>query len=257
MKRMVLVLAAVGALLLSAACGDDDDATVTPEATTTGGTDDGVAETDGATGEDGEEAAGDFCAAYTELLAGDPEPDDMREVAEVAPPDAAEQLEAIATGFEEDEQYFMDPQFEEQFAALGESAVAECADSEVEVTATDYEFSGVPESVDAGMLGVTFVNDGAELHELIVMRKNDDTTESAEEIVEMMADGPDAASDLVTEVGGAFAQPGGRSSSLMDLDEPGDYLAVCFIPVGSTDFDTEGEGPSHAEEGMWTEFTVS
>jgi hypothetical protein len=37
----------------------------------------------------------------------------------------------------------------------------------------------------------------------------------------------------------------------------GSYAAVCFIPVGSVDEETEADGPPHFTQGMKTEFTVS
>ena len=37
---------------------------------------------------------------------------------------------------------------------------------------------------------------------------------------------------------------------------PGEYVAVCFIPVGTMP-DHEGTGPPHFVEGMKQEFTVT
>lgn len=47
----------------------------------------------------------------------------------------------------------------------------------------------------------------------------------------------------------------------MNIDEPGRYVAVCFIPVGTTPEtppeDFENLGPPHALQGMVAEFEVS
>ncbi len=263
MKRKALA-ALVALALVTAACGDDDDTTADDPVEDTGGDTDGEdtdgEDTDGedTDGEDGDEAAaGDFCADYAALIAGDPGPEEIREVAEIAPDDAKAPLETIAAGFETDpDGFFETPEFEEAFATLGDVAIGECADTELDVTAVDYGYEGVPEEIDAGVVGVRFVNDGAELHELLVLRKNDDTTESWEELLEL---DEEEAQSKVTDAGAAFALPGASSNGLLDLSEPGDYLAICFIPVGSTPDAGEegGDGPPHFTQGMQVQFTVS
>ena len=62
--------------------------------------------------------------------------------------------------------------------------------------------------------------------------------------------------EMITTVGGAFAQPGGKTGLVADLTA-GDYVAVCFIPVGTTSLDSTSEGPPHAMQGMVAEFTVN
>ena len=254
MKRSICV-ALVATLSILGACGDDDDASPTTgdpssdESTTTT-----AAEGEG----DGEQAAGDgdFCTGYTELLAGDPAPEEIRALVDVAPEDAKEPLETIATGFEEDPEAFFDTEeFNQAFAALGDAATAECADETFEVTAVDYAFEGIPEEIPAGRIGVSFANEGTEFHEMVVFRKNDDTAESFDEIFAL--EDQDAAQALVSEAGATFAPPGGSSSGLFDVSEPGEYVAVCFIPVGTTPEAEEGSGPPHFTQGMKAEFTVT
>jgi hypothetical protein len=55
----------------------------------------------------------------------------------------------------------------------------------------------------------------------------------------------------------AFAPAGETSSAAADL-RAGDFVMVCFVPVGSdASAEQVGDGPPHCEEGMWTCFSVS
>lgn len=242
--HMGVLLAATSALFV--ACGDDDDDGESGAPESAVEADDGEA-----AGEDG-----DFCTAYLDLIDGDPTPERIREVAAVAPPEAAEALEAAAAGFEEQgEAYFEDEAFTEHYATMGAVAADECADVTLEVTATEYAFDGIPESVEPGVVALTFSNEGAEFHELIVFGRAEGVTESFDELLELEED---EAEGKLVELGGTFAEPGGSAPGLLDLTEPGDYIAVCFVPVGSTpDAEGESEGPPHMTQGMRAEFTVA
>lgn len=145
------------------------------------------------------------------------------------------------------------PEFLQASAAVGLFAAEECADESLTVVAKDYEFEGMPTEVDAGEYGLMLDNQGTEWHEIIVMRKNDGVTASAQELLAMPEE---EAMTMASQVGAAFAAPGKTSGTVVDLT-PGDYVAVCFIPVGTTGLDVEGEGPPHFMEGMVAEFTVS
>lgn len=63
--------------------------------------------------------------------------------------------------------------------------------------------------------------------------------------------------ELATVVGApALAPPGTDAYTVVDL-EPGEYVAVCFIPVGTTALDgPPPEGPPHAMQGMVAELVV-
>ena len=71
------------------------------------------------------------------------------------------------------------------------------------------------------------------------------------------------AMEKVTSGFGAFAFPGSSDSRIIEL-EAGEYLAVCFIPVGLTPEVAEAaesggeepQGPPHFTQGMRAEFTV-
>ena len=124
----------------------------------------------------------------------------------------------------------------------------ECGFQNLEVKALDYAFQGIPSELDAGTSYLSFANGGAEFHELVVLRKKADTTESFEELI---AQG-DSAFAKVDLVGVTFAAPGQSTGITAELTA-GDYMAICFIPV-----EAEGEnGSPHFLHGMKTEFTVS
>ncbi len=131
--------------------------------------------------------------------------------------------------------------------------------TEVTVTAADYSFEGVDAMTTAGEYAVTLTNEGNELHELMVFKVKDGEERPIEELLQL----PDEeAMEVVSEIGMTFACPGATAEPTgMDLSEPGRYVAICFIPVGTmadTDFATMGEdGKPHFMEGMVEEFQVA
>ena len=151
----------------------------------------------------------------------------------------------------------------------------------IAVTAQDYHFEGLPTSVPAGT-SLTLTNAGHEVHEMIIVRKNDGVTESFDELLQL----PDEeAFQKITVAGILVAAPGESASMGMDamgtpspmtaitVAQEGEYLAVCFIPQGTTempDFSAEAppsadtaaassapQGPPHVLLGMKQEFTVT
>lgn len=137
------------------------------------------------------------------------------------------------------------------------SESAPTADGAVTVTAVDYAFSGIPDEVAAGT-EFSLVNEGAEAHELVLIRRNDGVTESFEELLALPEED---AMEFAAVIGAVFADPGAESGDTLTAAEPGDYLAVCFVPVGTTSaeasMDMENMGPPHFVEGMLLEFTVT
>jgi plastocyanin len=149
-------------------------------------------------------------------------------------------------------------------------AVAHAEEGVITVIARDYAFEGLPTSVPAGTeLGMT--NQGAEFHELVVVRINDDVTESLEELLAL----PDEeALTKVTLLGmPLLADAGATAEGTLTLEQEGRYAALCFIPQGTAGHielpDPEappesqgmpegiGDGPPHALLGMVQEFTVT
>ncbi len=87
---------------------------------------------------------------------------------------------AISTGdfsvFESDEWAAADAQVDKHM-------LAECDYNDLAVTAADYEFTGVPTTAKAGPTGVSLKNEGEEPHVLILLRINDDSDLSGEEVL--------------------------------------------------------------------------
>ena len=136
------------------------------------------------------------------------------------------------------------------------------------VTAVDYRFEGLPETVPAGTK-ISLVNEGNEPHEFVAMRIPDEETRPVEELVQLseadlgavFGDAEPATVILAatgqTDVPGAVVGDG-------TLTEPGRYAIVCFLPTGSDDSILESEGPPpagetppHAAHGMVAELTVT
>ena len=126
-------------------------------------------------------------------------------------------------------------------------AVGGCDFDELEVTAVDYAFEGVPATIAPGTLAVELSNASeGEEHEFVAFKKNDPAM-TTEEIFALPEDQVESA---ITFAGAVSAPPGESATSLLTV-EPGSYVAVCFLPVGGVE-----EGPPHFAEGMVTELTV-
>lgn len=143
-----------------------------------------------------------------------------------------------------------------EFGPPGEEPAPGATD--VTVTAADFSFEGVEDISTPGNYALTFTNEGEELHELVILKIQDGETRSVDELLALPEEESDA---LVSDVGFVFACPGDSTGPVgVSIDEPGRYVAFCFIPVGTmadTDFSTMSEeGAPHFTEGMMTEWTV-
>ena len=247
-----------------AACGDDDDESGDTDTETT----------DGGSGGEGEEASGgDFCEAVvafnTAVFQVDvDESSSEEEIVEVgeqlnplfdeieanAPDSLAADAEELGATVEalldgDAEAFNADATFE-QYLGLVDGAIDECDFEQSTVTAVDYAFEDVPESLSPGTQAITLDNqsEADEEHEFVIFRKADGETRSAEELLNDPAAEEEGPGEFV---GVAFAPPGASASSLVEL-EAGDYIAACFIPLGGDE-----SAPPHFTQGMFTEFSVS
>lgn len=267
-------LAAATALLACLAgvltgCGDDDDSgdgTTTTEA-------DGTT-TESTAGDGGEAAAGaEVCDAYADITVAfsgpPPDPATLTPLLDTlesgAPEEIAEQVGVMTTAARsvldsngEDFSAFEAPEFAEAQSEVDPYMFENCEfDEKVEVTAADYSFDGIPTELPAGRVAFLLTNEGNEPHEMALARKKDGVTESWDEILALPED---QAMEKIDQAGGAFAPGQGDQGLAIAELEAGEYVAVCFIPVGTSIDDTgehPGDGPPHFTQGMKSEFTVA
>jgi hypothetical protein len=219
-------------------------------------------------GEANPEAA-EFCAAEVAAEAAFASEDPaligpaVEALTAAAPEEAAPLVEAVIANAEGGP---FDPAFAEAYAGLIDYVRANCGFAEVGIAASEYAFGGFPAELAAGPTIFTFENIGEEVHEMILMRINDDVTLSVDEILQL----PEEESEgMATEAGFAFAFPGSTSQTVVDLT-PGRYVSLCFLPENadpemiaqmegpeSTEPEGANFGPPHFTLGMVHEFTVS
>lgn len=152
------------------------------------------------------------------------------------------------------------PEVDQLDQRIDDYVLGNCDFAEVPVTAAEYAFEGLGTPIGAGQTAFRFTNEGGEEHELVIIRFNDDATESIEELAALPEE---EAFTKVRVMGFAMAPPDDSDEAFVDL-EPGRYGALCFFSVGSTpealasaeESGQELEGPPHFTQGMLTEFTV-
>lgn len=258
--RRVAALAAVA--MIATACGGDDDGDDAPTETAAGGDSQAFCQAlvdiestepdvdfESATPEEMEEA--------TKVFFSDAMIPQARAIQEMAPEDLKDNVETIIGLFESN------PTFElfesEEFLAAEEDidryVASSCGDDQVAVTGTEYAFE-VGGELTAGKVAIDFKNEGAELHEMVILRKNGGVTESWDELLEL----PEEESmQKAAFVAAGFAPPAADDAVLVDL-EAGEHIMICFVPVGATADVMQGgeepEGPPHFTQGMRHEFTV-
>ena len=114
----------------------------------------------------------------------------------------------------------------------------------IHVTAEEYMFNGIPESLAAGSYEFHFENVGKEDHELAMAQITTDI--SVDELLKLKE--KDQMKNIKI-VGGTFAKSGETAKEPLAAElEAGRYVAVCFVPTK--------DGTPHAFEGMVHEFTV-
>ena len=145
----------------------------------------------------------------------------------------------------------------------------------VEITAVDYGFQGLPDSVEAGTQ-FTFKNSStAELHEFLAFRIPDEEKRTVAEIAALPPEEAGKIFGAGPPATALLAAPGGAQvNGLGDgtLAEAGRYAIVCFIPTGADPdlylkavADAKGQepnyegpgGPPHVTKGMFAEVSVT
>ena len=142
------------------------------------------------------------------------------------------------------------------FTVAGEDAGAPDPESDLDVSMVDYQFELAEDSFEAGQHVWKVTNEGDENHELAILKLPEGMTADAYRAMMMApadatpdaAATPDPDAPQPTAVGGIKALGPGLSGWVVADLEPGEYVAVCFIP--------DENGTSHAMLGMISGFTV-
>ena len=142
-----------------------------------------------------------LCAPYLALTAsfnGEPDPAAVEalvtEAEAAAPEDLADTLGvltgAVRTILETgDFAAFETPEVTEAKSALDTWVFESCAfDTKLEVAASEYAFGGFPEELSAGTFAIALHNMGEEVHELVIIRRLEETTESWDELLALPED---------------------------------------------------------------------
>jgi hypothetical protein len=251
-------VAALALLALSsglAACGDDEN----DEATATYCEKTFEIETIAEPDIDFEHASEEEIATGVKAFANDTLLPLAEEIRENAPDEVSDDIEVLVGAVEQVadtgdfEAAFENDKVEAASDRVHDHDVDACDWAQVDVTAKDYAFEGIDDELDVGATSFEFSNKGKEVHEMALVRKNEGVTESFEELLQLPEDQSES---KVTFVAHAMGAPGDDEYVLADL-KPGEYIALCFISVGTTSEDQEVDGPPHFTKGMKREFTVS
>ncbi len=129
----------------------------------------------------------------------------------------------------------------------------ECGYENIEVTATDTAYRGLPPTVGSGPVGITLANHGDDAHQVLLVRLRDDVTQPFTEILDLP---PEQRMQMATAIGSVEAEPGETSTVFLRLS-PGRYGAADFLSQGTTSFSTPGSGAPHYILGLQGEFTAT
>lgn len=133
------------------------------------------------------------------------------------------------------------------FKVTGPSNVGQVSapQADIDVVLKDFTF-GLPGTIKSGSHTYKVTNEGPQPHEMAIMKlAPGKTIEDVKVALQSQSAGPPPG-DFVC---GAGALAPGSSAWLKMSLEPGNYVAVCFVPDPAT-------GKAHAELGMITAFSV-
>ena len=123
------------------------------------------------------------------------------------------------------------PAFAAAYGELIGFVKGNCEFTELNVTTKEYSFEGLPQEVPAGTAVITMDNQGAEFHEVLLLKVNDGVTDTADRSALAARGGAD---DEGLD-GQRHVRPSGRSVlRRRRASTPGRYIAVCFLPQGAT-----------------------
>jgi uncharacterized cupredoxin-like copper-binding protein len=173
-------------------------------------------------------------------------------------PDVATVVDFVRSSLASGEDVTSDPDFRSADERVDRFVADSCGYRRVEVSGVEYSFGNLPTSLPAGRTTFVFTNNGAEIHEMVVFRINDGVTET---VAQLLALPEEEAFEKVEFAGATFGVQGETDIETFELT-PGRYVALCFVPTGTIEVETDESeivepGPPHFTEGMQAEFTVT
>lgn len=147
---------------------------------------------------------------------------------------------------------FMSPQIQAKGNRIDAYFFEKCSGEKGDVKGVDYAFQGLKTSYPAGAVRFKLDNVGKENHEMVFLRRKPGVTESFAQILKLPQSQAQSKVDFAGSVDNVA--PGKVGYDSLELT-PGEYVAVCFIPKGSTP-GKAGKGPPHAALGMEKRFSV-
>ena len=133
--------------------------------------------------------------------------------------------------------------------AKGSTSTPAVSDRKLEFKLVDYGFEG-PSEAPAGTLEFEVSNPSNQLHQLTLVKPNDGVTYDDLEKATHTAAAPDF-EKMFTLIGGVNAiGPSEVANTEINVDQPGDYALVCFIPDAA-------DGKPHWHHAMIKPFTIT
>jgi hypothetical protein len=136
--------------------------------------------------------------------------------------------------------------------AIDARLLSDCGMQSMPVTASNYEYTNIEDVMQSGETALSLTNAADQVHEITLVRINDDVDMTAREILML---GEEDALAAVKLIAYTVTEPGTTETTVLNL-VPGRYYAVCFTATGTTSFHAHGDGPPHFLHGMLKEFVV-
>jgi hypothetical protein len=182
-------------------------------------------------------------------------------VESTAPPEMTANVQAAAsavrTGLQNRQDPTDDPNFEPNLRAINEYRYNSCGYTQLDVTGIEYQFQGLPGSVPTGPVAIRFTDAGAEVHELVIGR-----LKSKDSLKKILGSPEKEQANKIEFLAGTNVAQGQTNYVIADLNKPGRYGVVCFLPVGSTSLEAaeaaerERGATPHWREGMLATITA-
>jgi hypothetical protein len=197
-----------------------------------------------------------FCAGRIEANAAETKADNvavLTKMAAAAPPAVTTPMnELLALVTKKGNKAFESPAGTALLGQLEPYIYDSCPGRQVPFNAIDYEYTGIPATLPAGVTKFKMTNTAPKEDHMVAMVKVKPGSEStpAEKLLGL-SDKKSAKVLDFTQTGFAQASPGASGYFPMNLT-PGRYIYACFLPEGG-----KKNGKPHSVLGMVGEFTVS